>query len=93
MNNENPATKILFKSEETRSTSKTCHRCGHAAQVEGRKFRCPKCRMEYDRDLNACVNIAHRVVSSMGWGSCETPEPLDDVGGAKPQPKGGSLAL
>ncbi|RLI32952.1 hypothetical protein DRO56_02680 [Candidatus Bathyarchaeota archaeon] len=23
--------------------------------------------MEYDRDLSACVNIAHRVMSSVEW--------------------------
>jgi hypothetical protein len=24
--------------------------------------------MEYDRDLNTCINIAHRVMNSMEWG-------------------------
>lgn len=60
--------------KETRNTSKTCHRCGYVAQVKGRLFRCPECGMEYDRDLNACINITHRVMSSMGWGSSDTPE-------------------
>jgi len=54
--------------KETKNTSKTCHRCGYVAQVKGRIFKCPKCNMEYDRDLNACVNIARRVMSSAGWG-------------------------
>ncbi|MCD6380722.1 MAG: transposase [Candidatus Odinarchaeota archaeon] len=54
--------------KETRKT-KTCHRCGYVTQVKGRIFKCPKCGMEYDRDLNACINIAHRVMSSMEWGS------------------------
>ncbi|TDA29089.1 MAG: hypothetical protein DSO00_04995, partial [Archaeoglobi archaeon] len=27
--------------------------------------------MEYDRDLNACINIARRLMRSAGWGSCE----------------------
>jgi putative transposase len=76
--------------KETRNTSKTCHRCGHVAQVKGRMFKCPKCGMEYDRDLNACINIAHRVMSSMGWGSCEPPEPADEGIGAKPTPNAGS---
>jgi hypothetical protein len=31
--------------------------------------------MEYDRDLNACINIAHRVMSSVGWVWGEPPEP------------------
>ncbi len=59
--------------KETKNTSKTCHRCGHVAQVRGRIFKCPKCNMEYDRDLNACVNIARRVMSSAGWGSVSPP--------------------
>ena len=79
--------------EETKNTSRTCHRCGHVARVKGRVFKCPKCGMEYDRDLNACINIAHRVTSSMGWGSCGPPKPADEVGGAKPQLNVGSFAL
>jgi hypothetical protein len=49
--------------------------------------------MEYDRDLNACVNIARRVTSSAGWGSREPPEPSDEGTGAKPPLNGGSLVL
>ncbi|RLE41907.1 hypothetical protein DRJ19_05075 [Candidatus Woesearchaeota archaeon] len=50
--------------------------------------------MEYDRDLNACVNMAHRVMSSMGWRSREPPKKLADVtGGVKPQPNAGSPQL
>jgi IS605 OrfB family transposase len=84
--------KYLTK-KDTRNTSKTCHRCGHVARVEGRAFKCPKCGMEYDRDLNACINIAHRVTSPMGWGSREPPEPADEAGGVKPQLNAGSHAL
>ena len=76
-----------------RKTSKTCHRCGHVAQVKGRIFKCPKCGMEYDRDLNACINIARRVMSSTGWGSREPPKPADEAGGVKPQLNAGSPAL
>jgi IS605 OrfB family transposase len=75
--------------KETRNTSKTCHRCGHVAQVKGRIFRCPRCGMEYDRDLNASINIAHRVMSSMEWGRSE-PEPADEEIGVKPPLNAGS---
>jgi transposase len=84
--------KYLTK-KETRNTSRTCHRCGYVAQVKGRIFKCPKCGMEYDRDLNACVNIAHRVMSSMGWGRGEPPEPADEGTGAKPTLNAGSSRL
>jgi IS605 OrfB family transposase len=60
---------VRYLTREKRNTSRTCHRCGHVAQVRGRIFKCPKCGMEYDRDLRACVNIARRVTSSAGWGS------------------------
>jgi len=68
--------KYLTK-KDVKNTSKTCHRCGHVAQVKGRIYKCPICKMEYDRDLNVCINIAHRVMSSMGWGSREPPKPAD----------------
>ncbi len=45
---------------------------------------------KYDRDLNACVKIAHRVTSSMGWGSREPPEPADEEMGVKPTLNAGS---
>jgi IS605 OrfB family transposase len=84
--------KYLTK-KETRNTSKTCHRCGHVARVEGRAFKCPKCGMEYDRDLNACINIAHRVTSPMGWRRREPPEPADEAEVVKPQLNAGSSRL
>jgi len=81
--------KYLTK-KETRNTSKTCHRCGHVAQVKGREFRCPKCGLTYNRDLNACINIAHALTRGMGWGSCEPPEPADEGIGVKPTLNAGS---
>jgi putative transposase len=79
--------------KEVRNTSKTCHRCGHVAQVNGREFRCPKCGLIYDRDLNACINIARRLMRSAGWGSCEPPEPADEGKGVKPSLNAGSSAF
>jgi putative transposase len=80
--------------KEVRNTSKTCHRCGHVARISvGRIYKCPICGMEYDRDLNACINIARRLMRSAGWGSCEPPEPADEVGGEKPQLNAGSSRL
>ena len=40
----------------------------------GREFRCPKCGLIYNRDLNACINVAHALTRGMGWGSCEPPD-------------------
>jgi len=79
--------------KEVRNTSKTCHRCGHVAQVSGREFRCPKCGLIYNRGLNACINIARRVMRSAGWRSCEPPEPADEGRGVKPQLNAGSSRL
>jgi hypothetical protein len=39
--------------------------------------------MEYDRDLNACINIARRVMRSAGWRSLAF-EPADEGKGVKP---------
>ncbi len=49
--------------------------------------------MEYNRDLNACVNIARVLMRRMGWGSCEPPEPADVSEGVKPQVNAGSFRL
>jgi len=84
--------KYLTK-KETKNTSKTCHRCGHVAQVKGREVRCPRCGLIYNRDLNACINIAHALMRGMGWGSSEPPEPADEEIGVKPTLNAGSSLL
>ena len=61
-----------------KNTSKRCHRCGHVAQAN-REFRCPKCGLKYNRDLNAAINIAHALKRGTGWGSSEPPELPDEV--------------
>ncbi|NHV05791.1 MAG: transposase [Thaumarchaeota archaeon] len=61
--------------------------------MKGRIYKCPNCGMEYDRDLNACVNIAHRVTSSMGWRSSEPLEPANEEIGVKPTLNAGSSRL
>jgi len=80
---------------ETRNTSKTCHRCGHVAQMKPyeREFKCPKCGLIYNRDLNVCINIAHALTGGMGLRRCEPREPADVSGGAKPRANAGSSRL
>jgi IS605 OrfB family transposase len=42
-------------------TTKACHRCGSAnTLIEKRSFKCLNCGLEYNRDLNAAINIANR---------------------------------
>jgi len=55
-----------------KNTSKRCHRCGHIAQVNGREFRCPKCGLVYNRDLNSAINLARSLMRGAGWG-CREP--------------------
>ena len=76
--------------KEVRNTSKTCHRCGHVAQVNGREFRCSDCGLRYNRDLNAAINIAHVLMRGMGWRSGEPLEPADVSAGEKPRANAGS---
>jgi transposase len=47
-------------------------RCRHVSQIKGREFKCSKCGLIYNRDLNACVNIAHALTRGMGWGEPQT---------------------
>jgi len=56
-----------------KNTSKRCHKCGHVTQVNGREFRCLKCGLVYNRDLNSAINIAHSLTRGAGWGSCGPP--------------------
>jgi len=79
--------------KEVRNTSKTCHRCGHVARVNGREFRCPECGLRYNRDLNAAINIAHALTRGMGWRSGEPLEPTDVSEGEKPRANAGSHSL
>lgn len=74
---------IPVKYVDPKDTSKICHRCGHVARIEGRMIVCPNCGLKYNRDLNSAINIARRITSPSGWGSCEPPEPPHEAETAK----------
>ena len=46
-------------------TSKTCGKCGnlHANLGSNKCFKCPKCEMKMDRDINAARNIMLKYLS------------------------------
>ena len=53
-------------------TFKTCSRCGyinHELTLEDRVFKCPRCGLVIDRDLNAALNILKRG----GWEPARQP--------------------
>ncbi len=57
-----------------RGTSKTCSRCDWVKEnlkLSDRMFRCDRCGLEIDRDLNAAINIRNRGIAKVGRG---TPE-------------------
>ena len=71
--------KLLYKSSLTNGkcqviicgeeyTSKTCTRCGHIHEKLGgsKKFKCPKCKLEIDRDYNGARNILLKNSSHLG---------------------------
>lgn len=52
--------KIFYKIDRFFPSSKTCHCCGNINSnltLSDRIFKCPKCGIEIDRDLNAAINI------------------------------------
>ena len=57
-----------------KNTSITCHRCGYVTHVEGREYRCPKCGLKYNRDLNAAINVARALTRGTGRGYVNTPK-------------------
>jgi IS605 OrfB family transposase len=66
------------------NTTKECHRCGTVNNVGyHRNYRCPNCGLTYDRDLNASINIAQRITSSLGWETRGCPEQPNEVRVAK----------
>jgi len=49
------------------ASSKTCSACGHKKDdmpLSIRKWTCPECGMQHDRDLNAAINLRNMAVSS-----------------------------
>ena len=63
------------------------------AHVKGMEFKRPKCGLTYNRDLNACINIAHALKRGMGWWRSEPPKPADEEIGVKPTLNAGSYAF
>jgi len=63
-------------------TSKTCSRCGHLGDRNGKSFKCPYCGYVENADVNASFNIALRPVDvsqsdverDMSEGSTDTPQ-------------------
>ena len=41
-------------------TSQTCHRCGAFGRRSGDRFHCTTCRVVWQADVNAAINILHR---------------------------------
>jgi len=66
------------------SVLKRSCRCGHAAQVNGREFKCPKCGLVYNK-YSPCLNERH------GMGSLALNRQMKD--GVKPQLNAGSSQL
>jgi putative transposase len=56
-------------------TSQDCSRCGHRQKMplSERVYRCPCCRLELDRDLNAARNILRLGLQALGLWSLEAP--------------------
>ncbi len=60
------------------NTSRTCHLCGSkSAAAHKRSFKCLDCGLEHNRDLNAAINIANRLLGyiPLSRGSSDAPEP------------------
>lgn len=49
------------------ASSKTCSACGHKMAempLKVRRWQCPYCQVEHDRDINAAINLKNMAVSS-----------------------------
>jgi putative transposase len=59
-------------------SSKTCAQCGHVLEeldLSVRRWRCPGCHAENDRDYNAALNIKLGGIPSRGLGDVRVLNP------------------
>ncbi|NJP11092.1 MAG: transposase [Leptolyngbyaceae cyanobacterium RU_5_1] len=59
-------------------SSKTCSHCGHVLDeldLSVRRWRCPSCHLENDRDKNAAVNIKMAGISAIRLGDVRQAVP------------------
>lgn len=64
--------KTLVQISQWESTSKTCSVCGHQESempLNIRKWLCPNCGTQHDRDVNAAQNILRVGTSTLGRGN------------------------
>lgn len=64
--------KTLVKINKWEATSKICSHCGHKESempLNIRKWTCPECGEEHDRDINAAKNILRVGASTLGRGN------------------------
>ncbi len=66
-------------------SSKLCHLCGHKLEelaLDVRRWTCPSCGAEHDRDLNAALNLEQlvmkRTASSAGSDACGAEKSMFD---------------
>ncbi|WP_370456293.1 zinc ribbon domain-containing protein [Spiribacter sp. SSL99] len=55
-------------------STRQCSGCGHARAampLSTRRWQCPKCGAEHDRDINAAVNIERIALEQLPGGSGE----------------------
>ena len=67
-------------------SSKTCHSCGHIMDkmpLDIRKWICPNCKIEHDRDVNAAINILLEGKREISVGTTDNTRGED----VRPQPR------
>ena len=75
------------------ASSKICSHCGNKKDVMSlseRVFRCEKCGLEIDRDLNAAINLEHLIkynTTASSAGSCACGEDVRPVFNRQPSVK------
>jgi len=58
------AYKTILVKVSAKNTSKTCHTCGYVnlkVVLDVEHWKCPVCGENHDRDINAALNILHKV--------------------------------
>ncbi|NEO97811.1 MAG: transposase [Symploca sp. SIO2E9] len=70
--------KLVVYIDQWYPSSKTCYHCGHVLEsldLEVRRWRCPSCHLENERDGNAALNIKRVGSSTLGVGDVRQAVP------------------
>ena len=60
---------VVIKADRWFASSQTCSKCGyvkHDLKLSDRRWTCPVCGIDHNRDINAAINLKKNALSTLG---------------------------